>query len=205
LALTLTKDPNGRGTFGGSSGGAASFSMAWWHPDLFRRVLTYSGTFVSQSTDPSPFPHGCWVYHDVDPHFVVMTEPPLGLIVQHCLDPQVMGVGNPGPCDTPLSQMACEAVAGCAWNTTQNRPIRVWIESGDQDLGTDGHELDPKYGSKPYRDFDIANQRMAAALKLRGYHYHYDHSLMAGHVDGKVIRQTLPEALQYVWRGYPLQ
>jgi hypothetical protein len=26
----------------------------------------------------------------------------------------------------------------------------------------------------------------------------------AGHVDGKVIRQTLPQALEYVWQDYPI-
>ena len=76
-------------------------SVDWWQPDLFRRVLSYSGTFVSQITDPTPIAHGCSAYHDVDPHFVEMTEAPRGLIV--------------------------------------------------------------------YSDFDIANQRLAAALKLRGY------------------------------------
>ncbi|HEY1537236.1 MAG TPA: alpha/beta hydrolase-fold protein [Polyangiaceae bacterium] len=206
IELTLTTDPDGRGTFGGSSGGAASFSMAWWHPDLFRRVLSYSGTFVSQITDPTPFPHGCWVYHDVDPHFVQMSEAPKGLIVQRCEGAMsAIGVSNPGPCDTPLTQETCTAVMGCTWITDQNKPIRAWLESADGDLGTNGHELDPKYGTKPYRDFDIANQRMAAALKLRGYHYHYDHALNAGHVDGNVVKQTLAEALLWVWRGYPVE
>jgi enterochelin esterase family protein len=26
----------------------------------------------------------------------------------------------------------------------------------------------------------------------------------AGHTDGAVKRQTLPEALEYVWQGYPV-
>jgi enterochelin esterase family protein len=200
--LVLTGDPNERGTFGGSSGGAASFSMAWWHPDLFRRVLTYSGTFVSQVSSDLPFPHGCWVYHDVDPRFVSMTDPPAGLVVQHC-EPSsgFVGSSSPGPCDTPLSLTACQAVGGCAWNDATNRPLRAWIESADGDLGTPGHLLDVKYGPIEYRDFDIANQRMAQAFALRGYHYHYDHALNAGHVDGNVVGQTLPEALLWVWRG----
>jgi enterochelin esterase family protein len=201
--VKFTTDPNGRGTYGGSSGGAASFSMAWWHPDLFRRVISFSGTFVSQVPDGSPFPHGCWIYHDVDPRFVDMTEPPRGLIVQRC-EPATgdVGHGTPQPCDTPLTESACAAVAGCAWNTTVNKPVRAWLESAAADLGTPGHELDPKYGPAPYRNFDVANQRMAAALALRGYHYHYDHAQKAGHFDGNVVAQTLPEALLYVWRGY---
>src|SRR5258708_18320104 len=108
-AVTFTKDPEGRGAIGGSSGGAASFSMAWWHPDLFRRVITYSGTYVTQVPAGSPFPHGCWIYHDVDPYDA---PKPSGLIVQHC-EPAggFTGDSNPGPGDTPLTQAKCTAAA----------------------------------------------------------------------------------------------
>ena len=54
----------GQATLGGSSGGCAAFSMAFFRPDLFRRVLTYSGTYTNQQ---SPFnaetPHGHWELH----------------------------------------------------------------------------------------------------------------------------------------------
>src|SRR4051812_2835359 len=33
--VTLTKDPEARATMGGSSGGAAAFTMAWFRPDLY--------------------------------------------------------------------------------------------------------------------------------------------------------------------------
>src|SRR6185369_661399 len=46
--VKLTKDPDGRATMGGSSGAACALIMAWYHPALFRRVLSYSGTFVNQ-------------------------------------------------------------------------------------------------------------------------------------------------------------
>src|SRR5262249_5173405 len=36
--VTLTKDGDGRMTLGGSSGGAAAFTMAWFHPELYHRV-----------------------------------------------------------------------------------------------------------------------------------------------------------------------
>ncbi len=194
IDLKITDDPEARMTLGGSSGGAASFSMAWWHPDLFHKILTYSGTYVTQVPANSPFPHGCWIYHDVDPYNMAM---PNGLIVQHC-ESAAGFTGNSAPtaCDTPLSQMACEAVAGCAWNTKVNRPLRIWHESGTNDLGSGG-------APGGYRNFDLANQRMAASFKLRGYHYHYDHALGAGHVDGRAVAQTLPSALLWVWRGYP--
>jgi iron(III)-enterobactin esterase len=45
--LVLTDDPNGRGALGKSSGGPASFTLAWRHPEAFRRVLTLNGSFVN--------------------------------------------------------------------------------------------------------------------------------------------------------------
>lgn len=61
--VTLTDDPEGRAAMGGSSGGAAAFTMGWFAPEKYRRILTYSGSF----TDLQPsaiFPHGAWQYHE---------------------------------------------------------------------------------------------------------------------------------------------
>ncbi|HCP39825.1 MAG TPA: enterobactin esterase, partial [Verrucomicrobiales bacterium] len=52
--MAFTKDPWGRGVMGCSSGGAAALSMGWFRPDLFRRLITYSGTFVDQQDDDAP-------------------------------------------------------------------------------------------------------------------------------------------------------
>ena len=41
--VKLTKDPEGRATMGGSSGGSCALIMAWYHPEWYHRVLTYSG------------------------------------------------------------------------------------------------------------------------------------------------------------------
>jgi enterochelin esterase-like enzyme len=147
---------------GGSSGAAASFSMAWWHPDLFGRVISFSGTFVRQASPEDPkYPHGCWSYHDYDPFDMTA---PNGLIVKE----------------------------------PTTKPIRVWLEVGQNDSGA---------GSGPgsYRDFKLANQRMAASFKMKGYHYHFDYAMGAGHFDGGVIGQTLPGALLWLWRGYPVK
>jgi enterochelin esterase family protein len=161
LDLAFTKDPQGRATMGGSSGGAGSFSMAWFHPDLFARVISFSGTFVRQASPEDPlYPHGCWAYHDYDPFNATA---PNGVIMK-----------EPVP-----------------------KPIRVWLEVGQNDLAA---------GSGPgsYRDFKLANQRMAASFLAKGYHYHFDYLMGAGHVDGGAIAQTLPGALLWVWRGYPV-
>jgi enterochelin esterase-like enzyme len=65
--LAITDNPWGRATMGCSSGGAAALTMGWFRPDLFRRVIAYSGTFVAQqdedSADQAKFPFGAWEYH----------------------------------------------------------------------------------------------------------------------------------------------
>lgn len=65
--IAFTDDPWGRAAMGCSSGGAAALSMGWFRPDLFRRLITYSGTFVDQQDDDAPeeadYPLGAWEYH----------------------------------------------------------------------------------------------------------------------------------------------
>jgi enterochelin esterase-like enzyme len=65
--LALTEDPSARAAMGCSSGGAAALSMGWFRPDLFRRLITYSGTFVDQQDDDAAeeakLPLGAWEYH----------------------------------------------------------------------------------------------------------------------------------------------
>jgi enterochelin esterase-like enzyme len=63
--VTLTKDPEARATMGNSSGGSAALIMAWYRPDLYRRVITTSGTYVNQQWpfDPAT-PGGAWDFHD---------------------------------------------------------------------------------------------------------------------------------------------
>jgi enterochelin esterase-like enzyme len=63
--VNLTHDPDGRATMGGSSGGSCALIMAWYHPDLYHRVLTYSGTYVNQQWPHDPkSPHGAWEFHE---------------------------------------------------------------------------------------------------------------------------------------------
>jgi enterochelin esterase-like enzyme len=65
--IAFTDNPWGRGVMGGSSGGAAALTMGWFRPDLFRRIITYSGTFVDQQDDDAAeeakYPFGAWEYH----------------------------------------------------------------------------------------------------------------------------------------------
>src|SRR5271170_637116 len=63
--VKLTHDPEGRATTGGSSGGSCALIMAWFHPELYHRVLTYSGTYVNQQWPYDPkSPGGAWGFHE---------------------------------------------------------------------------------------------------------------------------------------------
>ncbi len=147
--VTLTKDPDGRAAMGGSSGAAAALSMAWYHPELYHRVISYSGTFVNQQSPFNPeTPHGAWGYHE---HLIP---------------------------ESPV------------------KPIRLWMQVGDRDLYFPNSLRDGMH------DWVAANNRMAAVLKAKGYHYQYVYCLNAGHVDHNAKAQTLPEALEWAWKGY---
>ena len=62
--VKLTRDPDGRAAMGCSSGAAAAFSMAWFHPEWYRRIVSYSGTYVNQQWPFNPAtPGGAWEYH----------------------------------------------------------------------------------------------------------------------------------------------
>ena len=76
------------------------------------------------------------------------------------------------------------------------KPIRIWMHVGDRDL------LNPNVMRDDMHDWVAANHRMAKVLKDKGYHYQYVYALDSGHCDRKVREQTLPQALEWVWRGY---
>jgi iron(III)-enterobactin esterase len=65
--LEFTKQASGRASLGCSSGGAAAFSMGWFRPDLFSRIIGYSTTLVAQqdpkAAESKTYPLGAWEYH----------------------------------------------------------------------------------------------------------------------------------------------
>ena len=65
--IAIRDNPWGRAVMGCSSGGAAALTMGWFRPDLFRRIMAYSGTFVAQQDEDAPeaskYPLGAWEYH----------------------------------------------------------------------------------------------------------------------------------------------
>jgi enterochelin esterase-like enzyme len=149
--VKLTKDPDGRATMGASSGGSAAMIMAWYHPELYHRVLTVSGTFVNQQwPHDDATPHGAWELHE---HLI------------------------------PNSPA---------------KPLRIWMEVGARD----------NFNSNALRDnlhdWVVANENMANVLTAKGYHYQFVFARNAGHTDRATRAQLLPEALEYVWQGYPI-
>jgi enterochelin esterase-like enzyme len=147
--VTLTKNPDGRATMGGSSGGSAALIMAWYHPEWYHRVLAYSITAINQQWPPSAeTPHGAWEFHER----IIPTSPV--------------------------------------------KPLRIWLEVGDRDLPNPNTMRDDMH------DWVLASENMAAALAAKGYHYQFIFARNAGHVDRPTKQQTLPLALEWLWKGY---
>jgi len=147
--VKLTKDPKGRATMGGSSGGSCALAMAWYHPEWYRRVLAYSGTWINQAWPyNAKTPHGAWEFHE---HLI------------------------------PESR---------------RKPLRIWMEVGDQDL------YNPNVMRDNMHDWVLANENMARVLAAKGYPYQFIFARNAKHVDRKVKMQTLPQALEWLWKDY---
>jgi len=147
--VKLTTNPDGRATMGGSSGGSCALIMAWYHPEWYHRVLTYSGTFINQQWPYNPkTPQGAWGFHE---SIIPKSKP---------------------------------------------KPLRIWMEVGDRDL------FNPNIMRDGMHDWVLANENMAKALTAKHYQYQFIFARNAGHVDHKVKMQTLPEALEWLWKDY---
>jgi len=144
--IAFTTDPDGRATFGESSGSPAALNMAWFAPNLYHRVISYSGTFVALQRNAIA-PNGAWDYHD---KFIPNSE---------------------------------------------RKPLRIWLHVSGNDNGSNTT-------ADGMRNWVVANNRMADALKKKGYPYQFVFSEAAGHVDRRVQGQTMPEAFEWVWKGY---
>ena len=144
--VKLSNNPDARMTLGGSSGGAVALTMAWFRPDLYHRVLTYSGTFVNLRNTPEA-PLGAYEY------------------IEHLFP------------------------------DTAKKPLRLWIQVSENDNGS-------KTPSQSNRNWVTANSRLAKILTDKGYDYQFLYTRGAGHTQRKVINNSLPQALEYVWQGY---
>lgn len=144
--VAFTTDPEGRATYGVSSGAAAALTMAWLHPHLYRRVISYSGTFVALQRNATA-PNGAWDFHQT---FIPQSE---------------------------------------------RKPLRIWTHVSENDIGATSP-------AEQMRNWVIANNRMSEVLKAKGYPYQFVFSEASGHVDARVLLQTMPEAFEWAWKGY---
>lgn len=144
--VAFTTDPEGRATFGESSGAAAALTMAWLNPNLYRRVISYSGTFVALQRNATA-PNGAWDFHET---FIP---------------------------------------------TSERKPLRIWLHVSENDNGANSPV-------EQMRNWVIANTRMSEALDAKGYPYQFVFSEASGHVERAVQLQTMPEAFEWVWKGY---
>ena len=148
--IAITKDPEGRGAVGCSSGGSAAILMSWFRPDLFRRVIGYDASLVNLQSSPM-YPLGAWDLHS----------------------------------DLELIQ------------NSPVKPIRIMFNDNEMDNGAGTGEAGAK-------DWLLAGQRTAAALKAKGYHYRWLEGMGAKHCsDARVQETSMGDSLVWVWRGYP--
>jgi iron(III)-enterobactin esterase len=78
------------------------------------------------------------------------------------------------------------------------KPIRMWMHVGDRDL------FNPNVMRDDMHDWVVANQHMAKVLADKGYKYQFVFARNSGHCDRAMKLQTLPKALEFVWKDYPL-
>jgi hypothetical protein len=53
-------------------------------------------------------------------------------------------------------------------------------------------------------DWVLSAERMAKALADKGYHYQFLFARNSKHVDRPTVAQTLPSALEWLWKGHPI-
>jgi enterochelin esterase-like enzyme len=80
--------------------------------------------------------------------------------------------------------------------TNPAKPIRIWLEVGDRDLYYPNAMLDGMH------DWVVANESMARVLAAKGYPYQFVFARNAVHGDRPTKQQTLPEALEWLWKDY---
>jgi len=89
---------------------------------------------------------------------------------------------------------------GGAWDfhktlipNTPKKPLRLWLQVSDRDNFNDSDGM---------HDWVLANQQMAKVLADKGYDYQFLFTKDAAHCDRPVRLQTLPQALEWVWKDY---
>jgi len=124
------------------------------------------------------------------------------------------GVVSPGaiPPRPDLLRYLCESAvalqsansARCVGISRASNPEQPSQAAAHLDGGWRSRSLQSQYLRDNMHDWVVANEQMAKVFAAKGYHYQFVFARNAGHVDRAVKLQTLPEALEYVWQGYPV-
>jgi hypothetical protein len=177
--IRLTSDPAGRITLGISASAEAAFTMAWFHPELFGKVLSYSPTFTNQQWPQNlNLPGGAWEYHSRY----------AGPIPSPLLETENLTLAGPQPSSQPAGSPLIL--------TSPTKPIRIWFEVGDHDSWYPNQMADGMH------DYVLATENMAKVLAAKGYEYQFIFARNAVHVDFATRSQTLPRAIEYLMQGY---
>ena len=173
--LAFSRDPDRRATFGCSSGGAAALSMAFFRPDLFRRVIAYSATLVDQQNHAdetgafAKHPQGAWGFHSGQR--LLASQPNLALRIFH---------------------------SGSEFDLGFNLSV---TPSDDPTPSANNTAGDPGNWEDQHHNWLVANNRTAAVLRETGYTYRHLYALGAHHCDGPMILSTLGDTLSWAWQG----
>lgn len=175
--LKITADPDGRAAFGCSSGSAAALGMAWFRPDLFRRVAAYSATLVLKDEGlPSntTYPFGAWEYIDL-----IRNSAKKPLRIFHHASEHDLGTN-------PIDLFGKKIARGCLRAEIGPFSIPVTIPMVSN-------------GKNNWLD---ANNRTQAALEAKGYEARFAYARRACHCDMRVLQQDMPNSLVWLWNGW---
>ena len=174
--VKLTKNPDGRATLGLSSSGAAAFTMAWYPS---RALSPGAGLFADHGES--------------------------AMAVRPVAARRRLGIPQPwaGPAGPNLNIKAgvlspSEPPGAPLIPSAPTKPIRFWFAVGDQDLFYPNPVM-----ADGMHDWVLAAERMAKVLADKGYHYQFVFARNSKHVDRPTVAQTLPSALEWLWKGYP--
>ena len=197
--LKFTTDPSGRAAIGCSAGGIASFTMAFFRPDLFTRVAAYSPAAVDLQVPKQPekiaYPMGAREYWDGMRLIETQKRKPLRVFVNDNEFDLGWGGSCPAWVDNEVGNTTAEYFLGC-WST--------W------DCDPPGSCADGMHG------FALGGNQTARALRAAGYAYQHVYGLNQWHCgnmwdpygpkptehDPSIWTETLADTLVWIWEGY---
>lgn len=98
--------------------------------------------------------------------------------------------------DAAATGAGADAGDAAPQSDASSAPLRAFLNVNSMDLRSTDAE-------STHHNRVLANQRMAAELKTKGYHYRFVYAEGKDHCNQEVLKATLADALIWVWAGYP--